>query len=185
MTGTEPGTVIAVKIFEKQRIIAEMLVGLKLVVGSENRAALVLIIANKDPRPTIDLKTFDAPNNAYASYKGLANLPLAMWLALLAGAFLFFMKGLHSSAHIPIMLGLLGSLAFNFILHMNYGTELFLYTLYWTYLLVFFIALAFAELAGKTWFEAILTVFVLAVMANNIWFIFSVLRGLAPFFAAI
>ncbi len=143
------------------------------------------VIANKDPRPTIDLKTFDAPNNAYASYKGLANLPLAMWLALLAGAFLFFMKGLRSSAHIPIMLGLLGSLAFNFILHMNYGTELFLYALYWTYLLVFFIALAFADLAGKTWFEAILTVFVLAVMANNLWFIFFVLRGLAPFFAAI
>ena len=108
-----------------------------------------------------------------------------MWLALLAGAFLFFMLGLRSSAHIPIMLGLLGSLAFNFILHMNYGTELFLYALYWTYLLVFFIALAFADLAGKTWFEAILTVFVLAVMANNLWFIFFVLRGLAPFFAAI
>ena len=40
------------------------------------------------------------------------------------------------------MLGLLGSLAFNFILHMDYGTELFLYALYWTYLLVFFPALA-------------------------------------------
>jgi hypothetical protein len=83
------------------------------------------------------------------------------------------------------MLGLLGSLTFNFILHMNYGTELFLYALYWTYLLIFFLALAFADFAGKTWFESILTVFVLTLMANNIWFIFVILRGLAPFFASV
>ncbi len=145
----------------------------------------VEVIANKDPRPTIDLKTFDAPNNAYASYKGFANIPLVLWLALLAGALLIFMKSIRSSVHIPLMLGLLGSLAFNFILHMNYGTELFLYALYWTYLLVFFLALAFADFAGKPWFESILTVFVLALMANNIWFIFVILRGLAPFFASV
>ena len=142
------------------------------------------VIANKDPRPTIDLKTFDPPNHIYASYKGFANIPLVLWLLLLAGSFLFFAKGLRSSPHVPLMLGLLGSLAFNFLLHMNYGTELFLYTPYWTYSLIFFIALAFAELAGKKWFEFILMVFVFALMINNAWFIFVILRGLAPFYAA-
>ncbi len=142
------------------------------------------VIADKPPRPTIDLKTFDPPNHIYASYKGFANIPLALWLILLAGSFLFFAKGLRSSPHVPLMLGLLGSLAFNFLLHMNYGTELFLYTPYWTYALIFFIALAFAELAGKKWFESILAVFVFALMINNAWFIFVILRGLAPFYAA-
>ncbi len=142
------------------------------------------VIAHKPPRSTIDLKTFDPANNIYASYRRLANVPLAMWLMLLAGAFLSFARGLRSSEHTPLMLGLLGSLAFNFILHMNYGTELFLYSLYWTYLFIFFIALALADFAGRKWFEAILVLFVLALMVNNAWFIFVTLRELAPFFAA-
>lgn len=82
-----------------------------------------------------------------------------------------------------MMFGLLGVLAFNFLMHMVYGTELFLYTPYWTYALIFFIALAFADLAGQTWFESLLTLFVLVLMTNNIWFIFVILRGLAPFYA--
>ena len=82
------------------------------------------------------------------------------------------------------MLGLLGSLAFTYFLHMNYGTELLLYSPYWTYLLIFFVALAFAELAGRRWFESVLAVFALTLMLNNGWFIFIILRGLAPYFAA-
>jgi hypothetical protein len=142
------------------------------------------VIAKKPPRPTIDLKTFEPSTNSYASYKGLANIPLALWLTLLTGSFLFFIKGLRSSPHLPLMLGLLGSLAFNFLLHMAYGTELFLYAPFWTYALVFFVALAFAELAGKKWFEAVLGIFVVVFMINNFWFIFTILRGLAPFYAA-
>jgi len=142
------------------------------------------VVADKPPRPTIDLKTFDARTHTFASYKGLANLPLVLWLALLAGSFLFFAKGSHSSPHTPLMLGLLGSLAFNSLLHMNYGTELFLYTSFWTYALIFFVALAFAELAGKKWFESLLAIFIMALMLNNFWFIFTILRALAPFFAA-
>src|SRR6266545_1076480 len=140
-------------------------------------------IARKRSDPTIDLKTYKAHDKIYASYVGLANIPLALWLIILVGSFLFFLKGLRSSPHVPLMLGLLGSLAFNFILHMNYGTELFLYTPFWVYALVFFIALAYAELAGRKWFESFLTVFVVTLMINNAWFIFVILRGLAPYFA--
>jgi hypothetical protein len=142
------------------------------------------IITDKPPRPTIDLKTFEPRTHALASYKGLANIPLALWLIMLGGSFLLFVKGWRSSPHLQLMLGLLGSLAFNFLLHMNYGTELFLYTPFWTYALVFFVALALAEFAGKKWFEAILTVFVVTFMINNFWFIYVILRGLAPFYAA-
>ena len=142
-------------------------------------------IARKHADPTIDLKTYKSHDRVYASYVGLANVPLAMWLVVLGGSFLFFLKGLRTSPHLPLMLGLLGSLAFNFFLHMNYGTELFLYTPYWVYALVFFMALAYAELAGRKWFEAFLTIFLLLLMINNAWFIFVVLRGLAPYFAAV
>jgi hypothetical protein len=142
------------------------------------------IVANKPPRPTIDLKTFDARTHLFASYKGLTNIPLVLWLILFAGSFLLFIKNLRSSPHLPLMLGLLGSLAFNFLLHMFYGTELFLYASFWTYALIPFVALAYAELAGRQWFETILAVFLIILMINNFWFIFNILRALAPFYAA-
>jgi len=138
----------------------------------------------KTTDPIIDFKTYDYHDHIYAWYNGLAYVPLVGWLILLAGAFFYFFKNLHSSTHTPLMLGLLGSLAFTYFLHMNYGTELLLYSPYWTYLLIFFLALAFAELAGRRWFEAVLTIFALTLMVNNAWFIFIILRGLAPYFAA-
>jgi hypothetical protein len=70
-------------------------------------------------------------------------------------------------------------------LHMAYGTELFLYTAYWVYALVFFIALALSEYAGKKWFDALLVVILFTLMINNLGFVFSLLRGLAPFYAAV
>lgn len=141
--------------------------------------------ADKPPRPTIDLKTFDSSNHLYASYKGFSNIPLSLWLTFFAGSFLFFVIGFRSSLYTPLMLGLLGSLGFNFVLHMNYGTELFLYTPYWVYALIFFTALAYARFADKLWFEILLAVFVITLMVNNTWFIFIALRALAPFYAAV
>jgi hypothetical protein len=82
------------------------------------------------------------------------------------------------------MLGLLASVAFNYLLHMNYGTELFLYSTFWTYLLIFFAALALEELAGRRWFEIALAILVVMLMINNGWFILVILRGLNPYFAA-
>ncbi|HET7143285.1 MAG TPA: hypothetical protein VFI68_04615, partial [Anaerolineales bacterium] len=142
----------------------------------------VQVVANKDPRSTIDFKTFEPRDHTYASYRGLANIPLLLWLALLAGSFIVFIGNFRSSKHLPIMLGLLGGLVFNFVLHMNYGTELFLYTPYWTYALVFFVALAMAEFADKKWFEFIMAIIAVALMVNNFWFISVIMRGLAPFF---
>jgi hypothetical protein len=142
----------------------------------------VEVIAHKDPRPTIDFKTFEPRDHTLASYRGFANIPLLLWLSLLAGSVVMFFRNIRSSRHLPLMLGLLGSLAFNFVLHMNYGTELFLYTPYWLYLLVFFITLAYSELAGRIWFESILVFIMFVLMINNTWFIYVVLRGLAPFF---
>ncbi len=145
----------------------------------------VEVISNKPPYPTIDINTFDQRSGRMASYKGFTNIPLLLWLILLGGSFLNLARSLRSSIHRPLIFGLLGSLGFNFLLHMVYGTELFLYTLYWVYALVFFIALALADLAGRKWFDIFLVVILFALMANNLGFIFSILRSLAPFYAAV
>ena len=83
------------------------------------------------------------------------------------------------------MFGLLGALGFNFLMHLFYGTELFLYTSYWVYAFVLFIALALSDFSEKQWFQWGLIVFVLMLMVNNIGFIYNILRALAPFYAAI
>jgi len=135
--------------------------------------------------PIVAFLTYDFYHeNEYSWYDGLAYAPLVLWLVLLAGALFYFFKNVRSSVHVPLMLGLLSCIAFNFLLHMNYGTELFLYSPFWTYLFVFFMALAFAELAGRRWFEVVLAVFILMLMANNAWFINVILRDLNPYLAA-
>jgi hypothetical protein len=142
-------------------------------------------IARKNTDPLTEYKTFDYREHIKAWYNGPAYVPLALWLILLAGAFFYFLKNLRTSSHTPLMLGLLASIAFNFLLHMNYGTELFLYSTFWTYLLVFFTALALAEFAGRRWLEVILAVFAVMLMINNGWFILVILRGLDPYLSAV
>ncbi len=131
--------------------------------------------------PLIDFKTYDYKDRIVAWYEGLANIPLALWVVGLITSFIFFLKNLRSE-DTPLQLGLLGSIAFNYFLHMNYGTELFLYTPYFTFLVLFFVAVSLKELADKKWFQAALVVFLLMVMVNNARFLFIILRGLSPYF---
>jgi len=141
-------------------------------------------ISEKPPFPTIDLKTFDVRTQTLASYRGFSNLPLVLWLILLASAFFMFAKSLRTSKHAPLMLGLLGVLGFNFLMHLFYGTELFLYTSYWAYAFVLFVALALSNLAEKTWLQWGLAIILLTLMVNNFSFIFSIFQALAPFYAS-
>jgi len=142
------------------------------------------VVSDKPPFPTIDLKTFDVRTGGFAPYKGLSKLPVVVWVALLAGGFFLFVKNFRTSKHTPLMLGLLGALAFNILLHLFYGTELFLYTSYWVYALVLFVALAFSEFAEKSWLQWGMVLGVLVLMANNYWFIFTIQQALTPFYAA-
>ena len=92
---------------------------------------------------------------------------------------------MRASKHTPLILGLLGALGFNFIMHLFYGTELFLYTPYWVYSLVLFVALALSKFADKQWFQWGLAVTVLVLMVSNFNFITTIFHALAPFYAAI
>lgn len=141
-------------------------------------------ISEKPPFPTIDLKTFDIRTHALASYKGIANVPLVLWLLLLIGSIVTFFKNIRTSKHLPLMFGLLGALGFNFLMHLFYGTELFLYTPYWIYALIFFIALSLSEFAEKVWFQIVLSLIVFIIAINNFNFIFSILKAIAPFYIA-
>lgn len=141
-------------------------------------------ISKKPPFPTIDLKTFDVRRYELASYKGLVNIPLVLWLIVLVGSFITFLRNYSTSKHTQLMLGLLGAIGFNFLMHIFYGTELFLYSAYWVYAFVLFIALALSEFADNKWLQTCMSILLLAIMANNSWFIYTILHGLAPFYAS-
>ncbi|HNN12704.1 MAG TPA: hypothetical protein PKL78_04045 [Anaerolineales bacterium] len=141
--------------------------------------------SDKPPFPTIDLKTFDVRSGRLASYRGLSNVPLALWLMFLVGAFVLFAKNFRTSKHGSLMLSLLGALGFNLLLHLFYGTELFLYTPYWVYSLALFVALAYSEFSERQWLQWIVTPVVLILMMNNFSFIFSIFHALAPFYTAV
>jgi hypothetical protein len=130
----------------------------------------------------ISFKTYNDKDGAIASYEGLANFPLMAWSILLLTSLILFIKNIRSD-NAPLLYGILAGLAFNFFLHMNYGTELFLYTANWTFLVVFFVALSLKDIASRSWFQTSMVIFLLALLANNVRFLSIILSGLAPYLA--
>jgi hypothetical protein len=96
------------------------------------------------------------------------------WLGLmLLGGFLF-LKNLKKRDN-RFSFAFIFILLFNFILHLQYGKDIFLYSTNWTYAVILFPALAWEELADKRWFQIILLVFIALLLANNSRLIFTML----------
>jgi hypothetical protein len=131
------------------------------------------------PTPIVNFKTYHYKDAVVAWYNGLANIPLVIWIIGLLTATILFLKNLRTDANTPLTTGILGSIAFNFLLHLNYGTELFLYTPYFTFLVIFFVALTLKPLANKRWFEILTSAFVLMVFLNSAQLIYTLLTGLS------
>jgi len=75
----------------------------------------------------------------------------------------------------------IATLIFNFVLYMRYGKDVFLYATNWTYAIIFFLALAWRDLADKRWFQIILLVFTLLLLVNNARLIRTMMEITAPF----
>jgi hypothetical protein len=72
-------------------------------------------------------------------------------------------------------------LLFNFVLHLNYGYEPFLYSPDWTYALIFFVALGLAPLAKFRWFQVGLLLFLILLAYNQWHFIEFIFNTVQPF----
>jgi hypothetical protein len=73
-------------------------------------------------------------------------------------------------------------LLFNFLLHLGYGYEPFLYSADWTYALLLFVAASLSELGRRWWFQLGLAVFLGLLMFNQWGFLQTMLQSIAPFF---
>ena len=110
-------------------------------------------------KPEIDeLSQYDLPIQKLVSWA---------WLAMLLLGGILFLKHPGSNPHLRFMIALTGCILLNMALHLRYGKEFFLYTPNWTYALVLLMGLAWREIAGRKWFQALLMAFLILLAWNN------------------
>lgn len=119
---------------------------------------------------------------SYSSYNGLGNILVFAWAALLLLSGIFFLWNLIRTRKVDLSLAFLLSLLFNFILHINYGFEPFLYSPDWAYALIFFVGLSLAPLAGNRFFQVVLLVFLILLAYNQVQLFRLILDTIAPFY---
>jgi hypothetical protein len=119
---------------------------------------------------------------AYSSYNGLGNILVLAWAVLLLLSGIFFLRNLVRTRKLDLSFAFALSLLFNFILHLSYGFEPFLYSPDWAYALVFFVGLSLAPLAENRLFQGVLLVFLILLAYNQVQLFQFILDTIAPFY---
>jgi hypothetical protein len=117
----------------------------------------------------------------FSSYSGLGNILVLVWAVLLLIAGTLFIWNLIRTRKANLSLAFALCLLFNFVLHLNYGYEPFLYSPDWTYALIFFVALGLAPMAKYRWFQAGVLLFLVLLVYNQWQFIGSIFDTVSPF----
>ena len=133
----------------------------------------------KEEIPFLKVWMFKADPMRLSKYATVFGKSLAfVWLGLiLLGGFLF-LKNFKKQDN-RFLFAFIFILLFNFMLHLRYGKDLFLYSTNWTYAIILFLAMAWKELADKKWFQISLLVFLAMLLANNSRLIFTMLSTAA------
>lgn len=100
------------------------------------------------------------------------------WLGLLLLGGMMFLKNLRRDDN-RFSLTFILTILFNFALHMQYGKDVFLYSVNWTYAVLLFLGLAWRDFAGKRWFQILLLIFIALLLANNLQLILTMLSASA------
>jgi len=126
--------------------------------------------------PFLKVWIFKASPMRLSEYSTWYGTTLAfIWTGLLFSGGFLFIKGLKQQDN-RFAFAFILILLFNFILHLRYGKDIFLYSANWTYALILFLGLAWRELADKRWFQIILLVFLALLLVNNSRLILTMLN---------
>jgi hypothetical protein len=112
----------------------------------------------------------------------LGNLLVFAWAILLLMSGVFFLWNLIRTRKVDLALAFALSLLFNFLLHLSYGFETFLYSPDWAYALIFFVGLSLVPLARNRLFQGALLVFLILLAYNQVHFFQFILDTIAPFY---
>jgi len=138
------------------------------------------------PLPYISMRNemprFNFLNGTIHNFAWFGWLALMFWVAILGWAFFRFLMPSQPNPNDKFLaISMLTCLLFNFILHIGYGTEPFLYSADWTYALILLVAISLKYLAGRTWFTVTLLLLVMAIFVNNLWFLYFITRQVGKF----
>jgi hypothetical protein len=116
------------------------------------------------------LATYNTTFNTFLAY---------FWTGLMTFGGLLFLKNFFKQDN-RFFLTFILILLFNFIFHLVYGMDVFLYSANWTYALILFFALAWKEFADKHWFQILLLIFIILLLINNSQLLYTMLETSAP-----
>ena len=121
---------------------------------------------------------------SYSSYDGLGNILVLFWVVLLLISGLFFLRNitLRGTRKADLSLAFALSILFNFVLHINYGYEPFLYSPDWAYALIFFVAFSLAPLAKNRLFQGGMLAFLILLAYNQFQFFNFMFGTISLFF---
>jgi len=118
---------------------------------------------------------------SYSAYDGLGNLLVMAWMLSLLAAGVMFLANLIRVKRVDLPLAFALCILFNFILHINYGYEPFLYSPDWAYALIFFIAFSLAPLAKNRLFQGGIFIFLTLLAYNQFLFFQFIFETIAPY----
>lgn len=118
---------------------------------------------------------------SYSGYDDLGEILVMAWAIMLFTSGLMFLWNLIHIRKTDLSLAFALCIAFNFILHINYGWEPFLYSPDWAYALVFFTAFGLAPFRENRFFQTGLLIFLILLAYNQWQFIKVILYALWPY----
>ena len=119
---------------------------------------------------------------SYSSYDGSGNILVLFWAGLLLISGFFFLRNLIRTRKTDLSFAFVLSILFNFILHLNYGYEPFLYSPDWAYALIFFVAFSLAPLAKNRLFQGGILAFLILLAYNQFQFFNFIFGTISLFF---
>jgi hypothetical protein len=119
---------------------------------------------------------------SYSSYTGLGKILIVVWIVMLLVSGMIFLWNLIRARKADLSLVFVICILFNFLLHLTYGFESFLYSPDWAYALIFFVGLSLGPLAKNRLFQTGMLIFLVLLAYNQIHFFQFVLATIAPFY---
>lgn len=115
------------------------------------------------------------------NYESIGQILVSIWAFALLISGVIFVRNLIRTRKVDLSLAFLLCLLFNFVLHIFYGQELFLYSPDWAYALIFFVAFGLAPFSKNRLFLMGFMVFILLLAFNQWQFLQTIFGALVQF----
>lgn len=122
-----------------------------------------------------EMPRFNFLSDSIENYVWFGWAAVVPWGSMLGCSLIYLLGRKYPLKDSKILLSMLACLLFNFLLHIGYGIEPFLYSTGWTYALVLIVAIVFQDAARRDIFMIAGLVLVILLMLNNLWLLYLII----------